>query len=88
MNKYDKAVLKLFSDGIKMAMEEREIGLNELYQKAGVSKNSLYKVLRGENYEITVLIKVMRVLQIHLEFSLMSADNNVHTMGGNKINPN
>jgi predicted transcriptional regulator len=82
MKDYEKLALSLFSEAIKMGMEEREIGINKLAELTELSKNSIYKVLRGENYEITVLIKIMRQLKIHLEFSLMSESNNIHTMGG------
>ena len=84
MKEYEKTVLTLFAEGVRMAMQERGIGINELTEKTGVSKNSIYKVLRAENYEITILIKIMRILQIHLEFSLMDWDNNIYTMTGDK----
>lgn len=88
MEEYEKTVLQLFAKAIKMAIEERKTNISQLSIKSGVSRSNIYKILNGQNYEIIPLIKIMRILQIHLEFSLMSADNNIHTMGGGKPNYN
>lgn len=86
--KYLKLARELFGESLKMAMEEREIGVNELDRLSGVRKRQIYKVLHGESFNIDTYLKLARVLQIHIEFSAMSAENNIHTMGGNQINPN
>lgn len=80
---YEQTALKRIGSAMAIAMKERGYGKDSLASESGVSKTIIYKILRGENYEITSLIRVMRVLQIHIELSLMSADNNIHTMGGN-----
>ena len=69
-------------------MDDRHYGINQLERESGVSKTIIYKILRGKNYEITSLIKIMRILEVHLEMSLMDADNNIHTMGGEKPSKN
>tara|TARA_R110001599_G_scaffold332511_1_gene547973 strand:- start:22255 stop:22518 length:264 start_codon:yes stop_codon:yes gene_type:complete len=81
---YEQIALKQIGKFIESAMKDRAFGINKLERQSQVSKTIIYKIIRGENYEITSLIRVMRCLQIHLEMSLMSADNNIHTMGGNK----
>jgi len=89
MEKYTKEALELFGASIQMAIDERKINISELAEKSGVSRSTLYAILRAEKtYSIDSYIKVARVLQIHIEFSLMSADNNIHTMGGHKPNLN
>lgn len=88
MTEYEKTVLELFAKAMKMAMKERKIGVNELCEKAGISKTIFYRIMNGESYTIVSLIKIMRILKIHLEFSLMSAENNILTMDGNKLNLN
>ena len=88
-NEYLELARKLFGESIKIGMEARKIGINQLSEKSGVRKHLIYKVLRGENYNINTYLQVARVLQIHIEFSLMSAENNVHTMGNdNTLHPN
>jgi predicted transcriptional regulator len=88
MDEYTEEALKRIGQGIKIMMNDRGYGINALERDSGVSKTIIYKILRGENYEIGSLIKVMRFLKVHLEMSLMEADNNVFTMGGNKPSPN
>lgn len=85
---YESTALQLIGKAMVTAMKERGYGKDLLARESGVSKTIIYKILRGENYEITSLIRVMRVLQIHIELSLMGADNNIHTMGGNKPRKN
>jgi predicted transcriptional regulator len=75
---------KKIGEAIAFAIKERGYTKDRLAQESGVSKTIIYKVLRGQNYEINAIVRIMRVLQMHLEMSLMSADNNVHTMTGNK----
>ena len=82
--KYEKEALKKFSSAIRMGLDKRKMSIRELSKRSGVSRTIIYKVLNAENYEIRVFIKLCRVLQIHIEFSLMSAGNNIHTMGGDK----
>jgi predicted transcriptional regulator len=79
MNEYETTVLELIGKGIQATMHERKIGINKLTELTGLSKNSIYKVLRGENYEINVLIKIMRQLQLHIELSLLEWGNNIYT---------
>lgn len=89
MDKYTKQALKLFGESIKLGIEERGTNPHALSKMAGVSRSTIYAMMSGDKtYSIDSYIKVARILQIHIEFSLMSADNNIHTMGKNKPNLN
>lgn len=78
---YEQHARELIGNAIAHCMKERNMGKERLERESGVSKTIIYKILRGDNYEITSLIRVMRILQVHIELSLMSGDNNVITMG-------
>ena len=88
MEDYLLAARKLFGESIKMVMEERKIGVNQLSELSGVNKQQMYKVLNGEKFHIDTYLRLARHLKIHIEFSAMSAENNIHTMGKNDIQPN
>jgi predicted transcriptional regulator len=85
---YEKTALIQIGKFIDEAITERGFNYSTLEKASGVSRTIIYKIVRGENYEIGSLIKVMRYLQIHIEMSLMSAENNIFTMGGNKPSDN
>jgi len=88
MDEYNKEALKRIGQGVEYAMKERGYNISTLSEASGVARNSIYKIIRGDNYAITILIEVMRILQVHIEMSLMSAENNIHTMDGNKSSQN
>lgn len=81
---YEDVVLQKIGEAIGICIKDRGYSMNQLARDSSVSKPIIYKILKGEGYEIKSLIRVMRVLQVHLEMSLMSETNNIHTMGGNK----
>lgn len=81
---YEQVARAQIGKFINQAIKDRGFNKDSLERASGVSKTIIYKIIKGENYEITSLIRVMRCLQIHLEMSLMSADNNIHAMVGNK----
>lgn len=85
---YEEIALKKIGEDMQYAMKERRISLYRLEKESGVSKTIIYKILRGQGYEIKSLIRIMRVLQIHLEISLLSAENNNLTMSGIKLGNN
>lgn len=85
---YLKTARELFGKSIKMVMEHRGIGINKLSEIAGVNKQQMYNVLNGNGFHIDTYLRLARILKIHIEFSAMSAENNVHTMGDNSHNPN
>jgi len=67
MDDYTKKALELFGAAIQMAIDERNINISELASKSGVSRNTLYAILRAEKtYSIDSYIKVARALQIHI----------------------
>jgi len=86
--KYEDVAKQKMGEFLADALKERGMSINRLEKESSVSKTIIYKVLRGENYEINSLLRIMGKLQIHLEFSLMSADNNVLTMGDQKPSNN
>lgn len=88
MTEYETHVLSLIGKAMKGAMIDRKITVTQLEKQSGVSKMIIYKIFDGKNYEITSLIRVMRILQIHLELSLMSETKNIYTMGGDKPSMN
>ena len=88
MQEYEKHTLELIGKAVEYAMKERGINKTKLEKLSGVSRTIIYKIIRGEGYEITSLIRVLRHLQVHIEMSLMSEENNIHTMGGIKPSQN
>lgn len=80
--KHEEIVLEYIAKAMKYAILERKYSVNRLSLESGVSRTIITKILKGENYEMNSIIRVMRILQIHLEISLMSPDNNIHTMAG------
>ena len=88
MDEYNTEALKRIGQAVEYAMKERGYNISTLSEASGVARNSIYKIIRGENYAITILIEVLRILQVHIEMSLMTADNNIHTMAGNKPSKN
>lgn len=89
MDEYTQKALELFGESIKMGMKERGTNVNALSKMTGLSRTTVYAVVNGsDSYNIESYIKLARALQIHIEFSMMSADNNIHTMGGDKPNMN
>ena len=85
---YEDIALGQLGEAMRYAIKERGISINELERVSGVSKTIIYKILRGQGYQIKSLIRIMRHLQIHLEMSLMDEQKNIHTMGGNKPSMN
>lgn len=83
-NEYLEMARSLFGQSIKMVMEERNIGFNQLVRLSGVNKQQLSAVLYGKPFHIDTYLKLARVLQVHIEFSAMSAENNVTAMSGDK----
>lgn len=59
----------IIAEAIRKAMNEQNIGINELSKACKMSKNSLYKVLRSENYESRVLINILDFLNLKIEIS-------------------
>ena len=89
MEEYTKAALELFGKSIELGIEERKTNINALSKASDVSRTIIYKILEGsDTYSIESYIKLARTLQIHIEFSMMSATNNIHTMTGNKPSEN
>jgi transcriptional regulator with XRE-family HTH domain len=85
---YEDAVLGLLGKSIDFMLEERQMTLQRLSELSGVSRNSINKVRRGDNYNIGILIRLWRVLQVHIEISAMDANNNIHSMIGGGPSPN
>jgi predicted transcriptional regulator len=85
---YEEIALEKIGKAIDICMKERKINIQQLETLSGVSRTIIYKILRGQSYQISSLIRVMRYLQVHIELSLMSEDNNIMTMGGHKPSQN
>ena len=77
---YEEIALKKIGEAMRYALKERGMSINRLERESGVNKVIIYKIFRGQGYEIKSLIRIMRVLQIHIEMSLLSAENNIWTM--------
>ena len=49
----------------------------------GVTRQTIAKIESGiDTYSVDNLFTYMRTLQVHIELSELTADNNIHTMGG------
>lgn len=89
MDDYTKKALELFGESINLGIEERKTNVSELSRITGLSRTTIIAIRDGtKTYGIDSYIKLASALQIHIEFSMMSIDNNIHTMGGNKPNMN
>lgn len=86
--KYEDLALQKIGEAIQMAVDDRHFSLAKLERESGVSKTILYKIIRGQGYEIRSLVRVMRALQIHMELSLMSEENNIFTQISQKPSKN
>lgn len=79
---YEELALKKIGEAVSFAMKERKKSFYQLAAESGVSRTIIYKIVNGEGYEIKSLIRLLAVLQVHLEMSLLGPDNNVFTMAG------
>jgi len=75
---YEEIALEAIAKAIEIAMDERKLTKTDLERKSGVSRTIIYKILRKRSgtYDIVSLVRVMRQLQIHIDFSLMDETNN------------
>lgn len=55
------------AEAIKQAMSDQNIGVNELAKACGISKNSLYKVLRAQTYGIRLLTSILEELNLEID---------------------
>lgn len=72
---YQNMILEKIGHAVNYAIKERGINRHKLCELADISTASLYKVLNGKNYEIAVLVALARVLQIHVDFNLLTDDD-------------
>lgn len=59
---------------IKKIMKEREILIVDMSKKTGISSNSLSGILKGSDFRIESLIRILYFLRIRLSFSFMNND--------------
>ena len=88
MTEFEKIALEKIGKAIKLIIDERVINIRELSRKSEVSPTIIYNIINGKDYQMTSFIKVCRILQVHFEMSLLSEENNIYTMGGQKPSQN
>lgn len=81
---YTSQVKKIIGQFFRELIDERNLVIEQITRETGLSKTIIYAIINGKGYTMDSLVKLCRHLQIHIEFSEMSADNNIHTMTGNK----
>lgn len=59
---YEQQMRKSIGESIEHLMIENGYGKDRLQKESGVSKTIIYKILRGQNYEIISLIKIIHTL--------------------------
>lgn len=75
---YENTVRQKIGQAMTIAIKDRGFTKEHVAEQAGISKMSLYAVLNGQsNYNIDTLIKIMRIVQVHIDISLLDADNNI-----------
>ena len=66
-------MMKKIAEYLNSVIDEKEISVYKLHQITGLSKPTIYNILRSQNskkdYSLGSLLTLMRVLNIHLEFS-------------------
>lgn len=60
---------------IAAEMKRQGIGKDKLAQISNVSKFIIYKILRGQNYEITSLIRITSALRLTIKIMSHEQDN-------------
>ena len=60
-------------DAINDALKEQKIGIYALSNKTGITAVNLYRVVKGENFSMLTLSKIIRVL--NLKFTLTTEDD-------------
>ena len=60
-------------DVINNALKEQKIGIYDLSKKTGITAVNLYRVVKGENFSMLTLDKIIRVLDLKL--TLTTKDN-------------
>ena len=60
-------------DAINDALKEQKIGIYDLSKKTGITAVNLYRVIKGNNFSMLTLSKIIRVLD--LEFFITTEDN-------------
>ena len=58
--------LVTIGERIEKIMYSKRIIISELSQKSGVNKVVVYKILRGDTYNMSSLIKVLEALEISI----------------------
>lgn len=60
------ATLKSLADEIALALEQSGMTRRDLTQKAGVSRQALYRLLMGHDVQLTTLLAVADVLDLEI----------------------
>lgn len=64
-----KTHLATIGDTVNQAMFNKRIGINELSQKSGINKLTIYKIFRGKNYNLSSLVAVCNALDLKISFT-------------------
>ena len=88
MDQYSEIALKKIGEGVKIMIKARKIPIEHLAAQSGISKQVIYNIINGKDYQISSLIKIFRILKVHIDFSLMDSKNNIIAQSGDNISMN
>lgn len=80
MDDYTTEAKRIIGEQMQRAIETRGMSKSEISRATGLSRATIDRILAGRSDSLESLIKMSRVLQLHVEASLMEWDNTVHTM--------
>ena len=73
--KYQK-MLEQMGENIKLARKRRRLTTQQVAERAGISRNTLYLLEKGNpGVSIGALFNVLRVLNLHEDFLKLAADD-------------
>ena len=58
---------RVIGEYLSEIIEDKKMNKRQISRDAGISPHSLYKVLRGEKYEMDSLLAVLQVLDMRIE---------------------
>jgi len=74
-NKLTSITRSLIGDFLHETAKEKNVVIEHMAKDLGISKNSIYKVFKGDNSEINTVLLIMHYLQIHIDLRQMDASD-------------
>lgn len=89
MNDYNLHARAVIGEGFKELRKERGLSIEDLAQLSELDTDTIIAVEQGIVDDFDIILHYMRHVKIHVEFSLMDANNNIMAKwGGNPPSEN